>query len=102
MNNEWINLKPNNMDIFIDSKVQYPVTFELKVIIEAIKPEQENLGLLVEIFDGLRVSYSKVSTNASKTGKYVSFSVKVTIVSKEIFDRLYEEIGKIPHVKAAI
>ncbi len=77
----------------LELDTKWPSLYLYKFILPA-KSEQEKT--LVAIFDGLG---AVIQTNLSKTGKYKSFSVKVTLKNPDEVIEKYKEVGeKVPDV----
>lgn len=93
-------------------KMDFPVNFDLKVIMEmknkpgeSAEPPvilEENRKAIVCILNGLNIRHFEWRTRFSSERNYVSFSVNVTLESQEKMDRLYEEMKKIPSIRFAV
>lgn len=101
MNKHWANLRPKD-NSFNGEKVNFPVQFELKIIIESVNSTEHNIGLITGILQSFSIPYENISTQPSKTGKYISFTAKITVDNDRIFNNLYRELTSIPHLKMAI
>jgi putative lipoic acid-binding regulatory protein len=88
--------------MFKNKKVEFPVAFELKVIMDSIKSDGESMKILEILFSSLGIKYSEIKKKSSRTGKYNSFSVEVTVSDQALFTMLYDELRMIPEVKLAI
>jgi putative lipoic acid-binding regulatory protein len=89
-------------NIFGKKKVKFPVTFDLKVFMDATIPDQDNKNNLARLLYEMEVPFSHWSRNLSSKGKYICFSVSVTIDNKTMFESLYKELKALPGVKYAI
>ena len=83
-------------------KIDFPVNFDLKVIMEMKVPLEENRQALVCIFESLCIQHFEWRTRFSSERNYVSFSVNVLLESQEKMDRLYEEMKKLPQIRFAV
>jgi len=82
--------------------VDYPVSFELKVIFNSDTEEEihrRNLGLVLE---DSNVKYSfKKSTKSSK-GSFISMTTKVVLESERQMHQMYEKLKLLPGIRFAI
>lgn len=95
-------VNPNANKINTNKKINFPIKYDLKVIILSISSEEENKITLKKIFSDLKIPFKYISTNKSKTAKYLSFTYNITVPSQSIFDKLYSSLNKIKGIKAAI
>lgn len=91
-----------NPDIFNGKEIEFPVDYELKVIMDATIPDEENKESVKRILDELNISQTTWTSRLSKEGKYISYSIMVKIVSKEVFEKLYKQLTSLPSVKWAL
>lgn len=84
------------------TKMEFPVNFDLKVIMKMIVSLEENRKILTGILDGLEIRHFDWRTRFSSERNYVSFSVNVTLESQEKMDSLYCEMKKVEHIKFAV
>jgi putative lipoic acid-binding regulatory protein len=84
------------------TKVDFPVTYDLKVFMDATVPDKINKNNLARVLYELEVPFSHWNKRLSSEGKYISFSVSITVNNKTIFTRLYKELKELPGVKYAI
>jgi hypothetical protein len=89
-------------NVTFDQEVEYPVSFEMKVIVDAKLPEAETRKQLANVYDTTSVPHKIIHHRLSKEGKYISFTIAVTIDSKEILELLYERLKGISGMKMAI
>lgn len=100
------------MDLNMKPKMEFPVSFDLKVIMEMkSKPGEneeppvileENRKTLLCILNGLSIPHQEWRTRFSSERNYVSFSVGIILESQEKMDRLYEEMRKVPSIRFAV
>lgn len=93
--------RQDNCEVLDNTKLIFPVVFDLKVIMIKTVP-QENQDILKKILVGRSIPHDNWSTKPSKEGKYISFTVQVTIHNKEMMDILYADLKQEPLVKFAI
>ena len=89
-------------NLFCGESVNYPVDFDLKVIIETIIDEDKSQENLEKLLSKLEVPFSNWRRRPSSAGKYISFTVSVGINSQELLDNLYADLKNIPGVKFAL
>jgi putative lipoic acid-binding regulatory protein len=83
------------------ARLEFPVTFDLKIIYvlaggEGIVEELER------IYAGLGVKCALIQGVAAPGAKYGRMGSRLTFQSREQMYAVYEAIGKLPYVKAAI
>lgn len=88
--------------LFGKEAVKYPVSFDLKAIIDAGFSEGSSKSKMEDIMDKLGVTYSNWRIKKSSAGKYNSFTLLVDIESSEMLNRLYDELKTIPGLKFAL
>jgi putative lipoic acid-binding regulatory protein len=90
------------MEPFEGVKLQFPVKYDLKVIMQSDKALELNEAILRNILNGLTIPHSNWSHRHSSEGKFVSFSVNVELPLKETMDALYAELRREPSVRWAM
>lgn len=90
------------MDGTLKPKFDFPVNFDLKVVMEMKFSLEENRQTLVCILDSLEIRHFEWRTRFSAERNYVSFSVNITLENQEKMDRLYEEMKKVSHIRFAV
>jgi putative lipoic acid-binding regulatory protein len=89
-------------NLFGKETVNYPVTFDLKAIIEASIPREESIKSMEVLFAKYKVPFKDWREKPSSGNKYISFTVSVEVESKEILDNLYADLKKLPGLKFAL
>ncbi|HOG66534.1 MAG TPA: DUF493 family protein [Bacteroidales bacterium] len=84
------------------NKLVFPVTFDIKIIIESIHPIEQSNAYLRAIFSQLRIPNSNWRTMHSAEGKYVSFTIQVDLKDNDLMQKLYSELKTIPGIKLAL
>lgn len=82
--------------------LEFPQSFSIKLIVENILTDKENKDNINSVLLSENIEGSNWKYKLSKEGKYLSYSVEVTLLDKEQMDRLYEKIKQIPHLKYAL
>jgi putative lipoic acid-binding regulatory protein len=91
-----MDLQPQN------KKIQFPVSFKLKIICIIHSDEQSAFTRFDKILDHLNVNHSGWDSKPSSGGKYSSYRVDVTITDEQTFRNLYSELGVLDGVKCVI
>ena len=91
-----------NLKAIEDVKINFPVTFELKVVFDATVSDDENKKNLTEAFSKLNVTNSYKGNKKSSKGTYVSYNFEVTLKDKEQLDKLYSDLKDLPGIKFAL
>ncbi len=81
------------------AQLTFPISFAMKIIMQAESREGENRSRLVSVLDGLAVRHANWSEKTSGAGRYVSYSVLVTAENREEFLLVHEKIAKVPGVR---
>ena len=102
MNNTGGNGSGKSCNLFCGESVNYPVSFDLKVIIETSIDTDESQKNLKTLLKKLKVPCSDWRRRPSAGGKYISFTVSVDISSQELLEKVYTALREIPGVKFAI
>lgn len=83
-------------------KIEYPVTFELKVVFDTSYSDEENKERLTEVFNKVDIEYSYIGNKKSSKGTYVSYNYKVTLQSKPQLEMLYSDLKDVQGLKFAL
>ena len=92
---------PEN-DPFEGEKVKFPVSFDIKIIMNSIGDDSVNEKILRGIFDRFSILHRDWQKKMSSGNKFVSFSVNITLESQEKMDSLYNELKQEPNIRFAI
>ncbi|MFK5855021.1 MAG: DUF493 domain-containing protein [Bacteroidota bacterium] len=92
----------NVEDVTEGTIIEFPVTFELKVVIDASVSDKDNMTNLSLLFDKLKVSNTYIGNKKSSKGTYVSYNYKVTLQKKPQMEKLYSDLKSIPGLKFAL
>lgn len=90
------------MDAFEGVNLEFPVSFDLKVIMNCDKALELNESILRTILTRLSIPHEKWSHRFSSGNKFVSFSVNVTLDQRETMDNLYAELRSETSVRWAM
>ncbi len=94
------NIKPATD--FNKEEINYPITFGLKAMMDATINDDENKEGLVEVFKKHGINYSYKDKKISSKGTYASFTYEITIVSKEVMQKLYADLKTVKGLKFAL
>ncbi len=96
------NKHSTNMEIPKNEKINFPVTFNLKAVIDSSTSDEENITNLSSIIDDLKIKNLYIGNKKSSKGTYVSYNYKVTLQSKMQLEKLYTNLKSIPNLKFAL
>ncbi len=85
-----------------NQKVKYPVSFNLKTIMDNSIPKGEHEKNIKSLLLKLGITYKTFSSKLSSNRKYISLTVNVRIEDEKTFGALYEGLKNIPGVKYAL
>ena len=85
-----------------NQKIQFPVSFNLKIISIIYDSSQSAYSRFEKILDKHGVKHSGWSSKPSSGGKYSSYRVDVTIRDDETFRKIYADLGALEGVKCVI
>jgi putative lipoic acid-binding regulatory protein len=83
-------------------KVNYPVTFKLKAVMDGTRFDDDNKNDLVTVFKNLNIDYSYLDKKLSTKGTYVSFTYKVTLADQDQMYKMYDGLRAIESLKFAL
>jgi putative lipoic acid-binding regulatory protein len=82
-------------------KLIFPVSFDLKVIMETGKDE-ENKNIIKSILNNLKIPFSDWHIRESSKGNYKRYSVNISVESREIMNALYSAMSCQPKIKTVL
>ena len=85
-----------------NAKIEFPVTFELKAVLDALVSDNDNKKELVDVFKKLKINNSYIGNKKSSKGTYVSYNYKVTLQNKPQLEKLYSDLKNVPGLKFAL
>ena len=83
-------------------KLHFPLTFDLKVILETLHPEQQMQAYLRAILSRLEIPNAKWRSKLSAEGKYISITIEIVLKNEELMKELYAELKSVPGIKLAL
>lgn len=96
------SIRKNIEDVTQGAKIEFPVTFDLKAVINASFSDKENMINLSNVFNALEVKNSYIGNKKSSKGTYVSYNYKVTLLNKPQLEKLYSDLKSVPGLKFAL
>ncbi len=84
------------------AKINFPITFNLKVIMERTESDDATRILLENLLLRMNILFTAWETKGNPESRYVRFSVTVTLHSRDEMNLLYQELEREPTVRAAI
>ena len=85
----------------IDSLIEYPCAFPIKVMGAQVPGFEEAMVAVVRQFDD-RFDASLIERRPSRTGQYLGLTLTVNAVSREQLDGLYRALTGHPMVKVVL
>lgn len=85
-----------------NEEIKYPIRFEFKAVMDATINDDDNKENLVKVFKLNNIEYSYHNKKISGKGNYVSFSYKITIISKEVMTKFYVDLKSVEGLKFAL
>ncbi len=85
-----------------NAKIEFPVTFQLKAVMDKTSTDDGNKEKIVEVLNSLEIKNKYLDRKASSKGTYTSYNYQVTLVSKLQLETLYDKLKTMPGLKFAI
>lgn len=85
-----------------NTNIRYPVSYNLKLIMDnaiSSSDHEKNIG---DVLLDLQIRFAAFQHKLSSKKTYISFTVKVRIISADQFSVLYAELKKLPGIKTAL
>ncbi len=82
--------------------IDFPVNFDLKIIVTSAKESEEHRKELESVLSDLDIPCSNWRERVSSKGSYLSYTVNVTVMSRELFDRMYLTFREKDYIKTVI
>lgn len=82
--------------------VKYPVSFDLKAIIDAKIDTKESIASLEAVLNKHNVPFKDWRQKSSSGGKYISYTVSVEIASQSQLEKVYADFKKVKGLKFAL
>lgn len=83
-------------------EINYPIDFEFKALMDATINDDENKKNIIEVFQKNNIKYLYHNMKMSSKGAYVSFTFKITIISKEVMQKFYADLKTVKGLKFAL
>lgn len=85
-----------------DKKIEFPVTINLKAVMEGTGLDEENKTKIVNVFSELGIKNSFQDKKVSSKGTYTSYTFEVVLNSKEEMENLYARLKNVDGLKFAL
>lgn len=85
-----------------NSKVSYPVVFDLKVIVDNQNALEDSKAHLLTVLSQNGVPSGNFRSRESSGGKYISITVEVVMNSEETMKKVYIDLNTLPGIKLAL
>lgn len=83
-------------------KIKFPVSYQLKVIMDSAIGDEENKAFIKETLVKLNINHGQFGHKRSSEGTYTSYTVEVTVHNLTIMRLLYSELKASSAVKFAL
>lgn len=87
---------------FCESKVNYPITINFKVICNNTFPDLVNRTHIGMAIEEAGLQYNDIQVNESKKQNYFSYTIVLNIENEIIMNKLYNQVKSIPGFVMAI
>jgi len=85
-----------------NSKVSYPVVFDLKVIVDSQQTVEQSKAHLMTVLSQNGVPSGNFRSRESSGGKYISLTLEVVMNSEETMKKVYFDLNTLPGIKLAL
>jgi putative lipoic acid-binding regulatory protein len=85
-----------------EPKIEFPVTFELKVVVETLVSILETQQQLDKMLLRLAVANEYLGVKESGKGKFASHTIRVLLLNQEHLNEMYSELKRLPGIKFAV
>ncbi len=96
------NLHHNGNGKGQEKKLEFPVRFELKVVMETTQAVEVQQAHIAHLLAKHKIENNFVSSKPSSKGNFVSLTYNVLILSQKQMDNMYTDLKTIPGIKFAL
>jgi putative lipoic acid-binding regulatory protein len=86
----------------ISSELHFPQSFNLKVIFESVIPESQRVNSLMQVLEKNMVPYDDFTFKESSKKKYISYSIRILLISYDQMQDLYRDLKEVEGIKLAM
>ena len=97
-----LNLMQGESKPFANKKINFPTSYDLKIIVDSTIPSNKTQHEFEEIAKELKIPHKGWSKKESRKGTYVSYSTRIHLKDEPTMLKLYEDLKKISGLKMAI
>ncbi|MCG8571140.1 MAG: DUF493 domain-containing protein [Spirochaetes bacterium] len=83
-------------------EIKFPVTYDLKIIMTREAGDEENRRIVESVLNNLSINNGDWTNKFSSQGKYIRYSIPITLQSQEQMHQLYSSLNNIPFIKFAL
>jgi len=91
-----------NADPFKGKEIEFPVTYELKAVMVKEDNMEESKKKLESVFSECGVENRFISEKMSSKASYISYTYRVTLISKPQMEKLYSDLKEVEGLKLAL
>lgn len=92
----------NGKTLMDKAEIEFPVTFQLKAVLDTTSTDEQNKEKLSHVFTNLKIKNNYVNSKTSSKGTYISYHYQVTLISKLQLETLYDNLKSVPGLKFAL
>lgn len=92
----------NNQKAIENAKIEFPVSFVLKAVMNTTLSDKVNKDNLEEVLKNLKVKSSFIDSKKSSKGTYISYHYNVKLEDKPQLDKLYADLKMVDGLKFAL
>ncbi len=85
-----------------DDALEFPVQYTLKVVFQVAGTGDRHESGLTAVLTELAIPFGRMSRRNSGAGRYISYSLPVTVRDRMQYEKLYQRIRGLEGVKFAI
>lgn len=102
MDNNKSEKPQNNQEAIENAKIEFPVSFVLKAVMNATSSDKVNKDNLEKVLTTLKIENSFRDSKKSSKGTYISYHYNVKLVDKPQLDKLYKDLKLVDGLKFAL
>ena len=92
----------SQMNPFGDEKINFPVTYNFKAMMDATIEDDINKQNIIDAFNKFGIEYLYHDKRLSSKGTYVSFTYKITILNRKLMYDFYNYLKEVRGLKFAL
>jgi putative lipoic acid-binding regulatory protein len=84
--------------MFNGKKLKFPLTFDLKVIMDA-DSDESNQTAVEEVFRELKIPFRNWEVRETDSSRFCRYTVRITLLNRSRMDQLYERLKRVPGIR---